>query len=372
MPFPLIDPVGPHGAALDAPALRVMEQIAAAAEQVDRDGVPRGHIDALARVGLVAGQIQPVAAAHEAVEVLAGCDASTWFCWTQHASPTQALATSGDSADTPGANALRERYLAGLSAGALLAGVAFAHVRRPGPPNPVATRVDGGWRIDGTLDWVTSWDIADVVLVVVRGSGDDAGTLVSFVLPAGRSGEALPAGVDVGEPLQLLAMSGTHTRPITLTDVFVPDDQVVAVTDAVAWMAVDEQRTADANPAAFGLARACIAELSELADVRGDEVMAQLASSLADECREVRARAYALAEDPDRAGTRPARLQARADSLALASRAAQAVITARAGAAMLSGTPAERRLREAMFLLVQAQTADTRRAQLERQLLSGQ
>ena len=40
----------------------------------------------------------------------------------------------------------RERYLAGLSAGALLAGVAFAHVRRPGPPNPVATRVDGGWR----------------------------------------------------------------------------------------------------------------------------------------------------------------------------------------------------------------------------------
>ena len=44
--------------------------------------------------------------------------------------------------------------------------------------------------------------------------------------------------------------------------------------------------------------------------------------------------------------------------------AATAVVTARAGAAMYSGCSAERRVREAMFLQVQAQTARTREASL--------
>jgi len=44
--------------------------------------------------------------------------------------------------------------------------------------------------------------------------------------------------------------------------------------------------------------------------------------------------------------------------------ATTAVITAQAGASMRTGCNAERRLREAMFLQVQAQTAVTRSASL--------
>jgi hypothetical protein len=46
-------------------------------------------------------------------------------------------------------------------------------------------------------------------------------------------------------------------------------------------------------------------------------------------------------------------------------RCAQAAVITRAGAAMQTGTPAERRLREAAFLLVQAQTAPSRQASLQ-------
>ena len=50
----------------------------------------------------------------------------------------------------------------------------------------MAERVHGGWSITGKLDWVTSWDIADVMLVMVRASGDYADKIVCFYLAAGR------------------------------------------------------------------------------------------------------------------------------------------------------------------------------------------
>ena len=58
------------------------------------------------------------------------------------------------------------------------------------------------------------------------------------------------------------------------------------------------------------------------------------------------------------------RVELRAKSLELTVQATTAVITAQAGAAMRSGCSAERRVREAMFLQVQAQTAQTRAASL--------
>jgi len=77
--------------------------------------------------------------------------------------------------------------------------------------------------------------------------------------------------------------------------------------------------------------------------------------------RSLRASAYALA---DADGDPEVRREVRAASLDLAARAAQAVVVARSGGAMVTGTSAERRVREAMFLQVQAQTADVRAAQL--------
>lgn len=293
--FPGLDLVGAAAGTTVPGSGVIADLVAPGAADADANGVPRSTVDALAAAGLLGDQLTGQQL-RETAELLAGTDASTWFCWVQHQTPLRTLAGQAPGQVEPGSAALRADLLPDLRSGRRLAAVAFAHLRRPGPVNPVATRVDGGWVLDGTLDWVTSWDIADVVLVMAADAARDR--VVCAYLPAGRGGQT--RGLTVGEPLRLLAMAGTHTRPIRLESVRVDDDQVGAVLDLTAWSDADV----------------------------------------------------------------PARLAARARSLDLAMRAAQSAVVIRAGAAMRAGCSAERRLREAAFLLVQAQTAATRAASL--------
>ena len=354
-----MDPVGADTQEFPDAAAVIDAVIAPDAELVDHAGVQRSAIDALAAAGLLGSPLAP-AAQRELAELVSAADASTWFCWVQHQSPLRTLAR----ASSPGAEALRGRWLGGMVSGRLLAAVAFAHLRRPGAPNPVASRTAGGWVLNGTLDWVTSWDIADVVMIMARCDGDDAAKVISCFLPAGRSGVPI-AGLEIGEPLSLLAMGGTHTRPLTLRDLFVPDASVAAVDDLGEWLAGDSLRTMDASPAAFGVTRGALRELNGLAVARGDAGIERVVERLAQQCREIRRAAYSLADRPSESNGAE-RLELRAASLDLVVRATTAVVIARAGAGVLSGTSAERRVREAMFLQIQAQTADSRRAGLRR------
>ena len=345
-----MDVIGPDRETVPGAAAVIDAVIAPRANDIDRIGVPRSSVDALADAGLL-GSPLAIAQQRELGELIAMADASTWFYWVQHQSPLRGLEDAAD------ATALRGRWLDGLRSGRMLGAVAFAHVRRPGPPNPVARRVDGGWILDGTLDWVTSWDIADVAMLLVRDA--ESASYVCCYIPAGRSVERRP-GLVVGEPLRLLAMSGTHTRPITLDSVFVTDDEVASIIDAPAWHRADAIRTKDASPAAFGIIRGAVAELAAMEGTGLDAVV----TSLREECRSIRAAAYALSDIADE-GNGVERLRLRAASLDLAVRAATAVIVARSGAAMRQGTSAERRIRESMFLQVQAQTAESRAASLD-------
>jgi alkylation response protein AidB-like acyl-CoA dehydrogenase len=359
--FPLHDPVGSDSA--EQPDVEALGHLLVPlAADADRRGVQRESMDRLAAAGFLGSPLTPPGVQRELGELISGIDATTWFCWVQHQSPLRALERAVWSKQAPHAEALRERLLPGLRSGSLVSAVAFAHVRRPGPANPRATRADGGWVLDGTLDWVTSWDIADVVMVMAQGVGADTGSLISMFLPAGRSHRKL-VGLEMDLPLSLLAMSGTHTRPVHLTSAFVPIEEVVEVVDRDEWLRQDAILSANSSPAAFGVARGAIAELSSFAAQRGDDRIDALASALGDECRTVRRAAYAAIDDPS--ASVPVRLRLRAASLDLVVRATTAVVVARAGAAMRSGQDAERRVREAMFLQVQAQTASSRAASLD-------
>ena len=355
--------MGADGEELPDAAAVISTALAPGAELVDEEGVQRSAIDALAEAGLLGAPLER-GAQRELSELISAADASTWFCWVQHQSPLRSLAQAAPTDRAPFVEGLKSRWLDGMESGRFLAAVAFAHLRRAGTPNPIASRVDGGWMLNGTLDWVTSWDIADVVMIMARCDADDAGHVMTCFIPAGRDGEQRQ-GLEVGEPLRLLAMSGTHTRPMTLRGFVVPDESVAAVEDLHTWLANDSLRTADANPAAFGVTRGALRELHELATERDDAVMLNAAEQLAVQCRDIRGAAYDLADRADTAN-RPERLELRAASLDLVVRAATAVVIARAGAGVRSGTSAERRVREAMFLQVQAQTVDSRRAGLRR------
>jgi hypothetical protein len=205
------------------------------------------------------------------------------------------------------------------------------------------------------------------VLLCVRAVAADGDRVVGLLLPAGAAGEPLPRGISLGEPLALLAMGGTHTRPMQLDAAELPDSQVVFVEDYSCWSAADAATVCRVSPVVFGCIRGAIADLHQLASRHDDDQALTLAADLARQCRQLRREAYGLIDaDPEgSAQLRQRHRELRAQALELAMRAAQAAVIAHAGAAMDAGCETERRLREASFLLVQAQTADSRRASFD-------
>ena len=327
------------------------------AEQVDRTVVPRSHIDAWGAAGLLGlagpraygGAEAPAGVVREVVEVLAGASGATWFVATQHAMPLAMLAGSSNGD-------LRERLLRPMCTGKVLAGVAVAHLRRPGPPPVTAVRTPGGWRFDGHVGWMTSWGICDVFLL---GGASRDGEFVTALVPAQDAG-----GLRASDPLQLAAMSATRTVTLELDGLTVADDDVVDVRPRSDWLAMDATKTANPSPHVFGLQRECVRRLARTAG-RSDPTAALLAEQLGDEGERLRAVAYTLLDDVPAAERIEDRLAVRACALELVVRTATALVTATGGSAMALDAAPQRLAREALFCMVQAQTAAVREATLQ-------
>jgi alkylation response protein AidB-like acyl-CoA dehydrogenase len=252
---------------------------------------------------------------------------------------------------------LREAYLPALSTGRLLAGVAVAHVRRPGRPPVTATPAGGDWVVDGTVGWFTGWGLSDVFLLGAQ-HGDD---LLFFLLDAFGQ-----PGLTAGPELPLAAMGGTHTVSLRLERLRVPGDRLVEVVPRARWLGDDVARTANATPAVFGLLHAVVNELLRTGERRSSAEAVDLAHGLAEEGGALRSAAYELIDGTLAAEALDERLRLRAAACELTVRAAAALVVAQAGAAMLRSSPAQRWAREALFHQVQAQTVDVRAAQLRR------
>ncbi len=328
------------------------------AEDVDRDVVPRSHLDAWAAAGLLGiggpaaygGGGAPAAVVREVTEVLAGASGATWFVATQHAMPLASLAAS---ANEP----LQDRLLPGLCSGQVLSGVAVAQLRRPAPPAVTATRVDSEWRFDGHVGWMTSWGICDVVLL---GGLTVDGQVVLALLPA-RDGDGLTSSA----PLELAAMQATRTVTLDVDGLVAQDADVVEIVDAADWLAADALRTANAGPHHFGLQRECVRRLADTAARRDDGTAAALAHALGAEGERLRAVAYTLLDEVAPDEHLEDRLAVRASALELVMRTATALVAATGGAAMAADAAPQRLAREALFQQVQAQTATTREASLQ-------
>src|SRR3954451_11933948 len=145
---------------------------------------------------------QPVM--REVTELLAGADASTWFVWTQHHTPVRTLARGTN-------RELAERLLPPLTSGTMLAGVAYTHLRRPGPPVLSVTADGDSWHLDGEIAWLTSWHLADTFcvgaqIVSTELGGAEHGDDVAWMLLPLRDLTGVRA-----DPLGLAAMGGTST-----------------------------------------------------------------------------------------------------------------------------------------------------------------
>jgi alkylation response protein AidB-like acyl-CoA dehydrogenase len=326
---------------VDAARRLAADVLAPAAEATDQgDVVPTSHLEALAAAGLMGVSCPEVradaATRWDVFEALAGACGVTFFVWVQHHAPVRLLASS-DNAD------LRSRWLPSLCSGAVLGGVAFAHLRRPGPPALAARRAGGGFVLDGEAPYVTSWGLAGMFAVAAR-----LGDRVLFV--------AVPAdapGLKPSPPLRLVVMNASRTVRLGFDGLFVPDEGVMVDLPFADWQEQDRLATARPIPAPFGVAATCTRLLAEREPAA--------AAALDDErlgCRKL-----SLEADPDDLDRL---VELRAWSLELSLRSAYALVTATGGQAMLRSHPAQRLVREASFYAIQAQTRALRAATLAR------
>lgn len=281
--------------------------------------LPVDSLDVLAREGLygLAGPVDEgratLAGAGEfglVVEALAGGCLTTAFVWIQHHRPVRALAGSPNTD-------LRLRYLTGLCAGTARAGVVLGGTREP--PQVRATRVGGGWQLDGVVPWVTGWGRIDLLYAMSR-SGD--GEVVSALVEA-REGEGLAV-----RPLRLVAANASGTVEATFSRCVVPDGQVVSV-EPYAPAAPYDGGGRPNGSLSLGVAARCCRLIGP--------------SGLDEELDECRRRLDAATEET--------MAEARAGATDLALRAAAALSVHAGSTSLLLDHHPQRLMREAMFLL---------------------
>lgn len=296
------------------------------AELIDAASVvPRRYLDAIAEAGLYCLPDSPTQAAR-VIEHLAGASLVTTFVWIQHHAAVRAVAAAGGD--------LAGEWLDALRSGRRRSGIAYAALRRPGPPAATAEPSptgDDSWLLSGFAPWVTGWGLIDVVLAGARCDDD----MVWFLLDADRR-----EGQDARR-VRLAALNASSTVRLTWDRLAVPSKRLVGVEAYEDWRRRDLMGMASNGYLAVGVAARCAALLESPAlgaDI--DAVRIRLDRS-----------------DPSDVAS------ARADASLLAHRAATAVVVAGGGRSVEGDATAARLMREATFLLVFGQTSEIRTRQ---------
>lgn len=298
--------------------------------------VPKDRLDALADAGLyglfgprqAGGLDADRATGAEVSEILAGGCLTTASVWAQHHSAIFAVAKAESKT-------LREEWLAPLCAGDRRAGVAFAGLRRPGPPILTARRSTDGYVLHGSAPWVTGWGRIDVIHAAAR---DTEGNVVWLLVDA-----ASAATLQV-ERLELTAVNASATVRVVFDDHAVATERLTSIEPMEAFVERDTAGLWRNGAFPLGLAARC---------------SLLIGSGLFDE--EISAcRSLLYTSSPDTV------IEARSRAAELAVRAASALVASGGGRSLLQSEHAQRLAREAMFVLVFGQTPSMRAMQVSR------
>ena len=261
------------------------------------------------------------------LEALASGCLTTAFTWAQHGGG------SANAARTPPGSALHDRWARSLATGERRSGVAFAHVLRP-EPCLFAERSADEWLLRGVAPFVTGWGHIDAVLVAAH----DADRLVWMLIPATE------ARTLTSRRLRLAAVDSSVTVKLHFDGHAVTDDDVVEVIGYGAWHAFYRQGLRTNGALMLGVASRALTLLGP--------------SPLDAEVNAAREALYA-AEVDDMPECR-----ARVGYVGI--RATSALVSSVGGRAITVAHNAQRLAREALFLLVQGQTAEIRAGHLRR------
>jgi alkylation response protein AidB-like acyl-CoA dehydrogenase len=342
----------------------VLRPGAAAADRAENPGILERNIRQLGDAGFFGlaisreygGLDADEATRHEYAEILASACGVTAFTQQQFQTGVKFLM---DSANTP----LKRALLPECAAGRLHCGVAISHLRRSGTPMLRAEEAPGGYRLHGTIPWITGWTLLDgFVLGAVRADGQH---LLAYVDRAQHQ-EALTASA----PMDLCVMAASDTVEVRVTDLHIAEDCVLACQPPEALTHYELRMLTSHAALPLGCARAAAQILHEIGRRPGRDDTTHTAMGLTLEIHACRRQALTWHCDcirhPDY--TQYA-MRARTSAITLAMRAAFAAVTASGGRAHLRDAAPQRLLREAQFYATAVQTPEIQAGVLD-QLVS--
>ncbi|MCY3892008.1 MAG: acyl-CoA/acyl-ACP dehydrogenase [Acidimicrobiaceae bacterium] len=261
------------------------------------------------------------------LEALAGGCLTTAFVWAQHGGG------SANAARMPSGSPLHERWARALATGQARSGVAFAHILRP-EPCLFAERSGDGWVLRGVAPFVTGWGHIDAVLVAAH----EADRLVWMLLPADE------APTLTSQRLRLAAVDSSVTVELHFDGHAVGDDEVLEIIEYGDWLSFYRQGLRTNGALMLGVASRALGLLGP--------------SPLDGELDAARRALYAAEVDE--------MPECRAQVGHVGIRATSALVSSVGGRAITLAHHAQRLAREALFLLVQGQTAEIRAGHLRR------
>lgn len=238
-----------------------------------------------------------------------------------------------------------------------------------------ATKVDGGWRLNGTKFWITNAPYADTLVVYAK-TDPEAGSrgITAFLIE-----KAFP-GFSIGQKIEKVGMRGSPTAELVFDDCFVADSQVMGPFNGgvtVLMSGLDYERVV-LSGIQLGIMQACldtvlpyVRERRQFGRPIGEfQLMQAKIADMHVALNAARAYVYAVARACD-AG-RTTRFDA-AGCILLASESAVKVageaIQALGGAGYTKDWPVERYWRDAKLLDIGAGTNEVRRMLIGRELV---
>ena len=310
---------------------------------------PGRQLELLAEAGLLGWGLPTDFGGREVAEsemlaayaMLAAACLTTTFVLTQRNAACQRIANSDNEA-------LKAELLPPLCAGDSFATVGISHLTTSRQhlvkPAVTAVETEAGFVLSGTVPWVTGAPSAEHI--ISGGTLADGRQVLLAVDTSLR-------GVEVKEPMRLLALSASQTATVAFDEVQVPRHALLAgpVEHVMKQKAGGGAGSLTTSVLAVGLTRGILNRLSRETQRRPDLIPIQQA--LESECSDAATELYAAATGNKTTSGTPATAESvrqKANSLVL--RAAQAFLAASKGAGFVAGHPAERAVREAMFFLV--------------------
>ncbi len=262
----------------------------------------------------------------------------TTFLLTQRNGACQRIAAS-DNED------LKRAVLPELATGERFTTVGISHLttsrQHLGRPAVVAEPCDDGWQLRGRAPWVSGAQHAD--WIVTGGVATDGQQVLALV----RTESAL---VQIEPSADLLGFTSSETASVALNGNTVAALDILAGPSPRVLLEVKVGGTGSLTTSALavGATAASIAGIRREAQAR-PELEASL-RRLDQQCKRLKQKLFGAARGSTDGPGESFRLRAEANSLAM--RAATAWLAASKGSGYITGHPAERAVREAMFFLV--------------------